>query len=353
MLNNQIPYNNLLSIGQMDFIVSEELKQACHLLKAKTAYLNGFLDASNNSDILSLLNQIKITELKYSMELEGHSIAFSKLFEASIAENNLKDNLAKFIINGSKTKIKDHSKISDYNIFDPLNKSFNTILREKKELQYKSYFTNLTLYTTPNNANIIKFLRSDLQYWMNENNENKDIVIHCLIHHQIRSIGVFSQLNGLISRQYSSLFLGNLANHKIVLPISKYIIKKKEAYQTLFRKAVFENEYENWCLFMIAIFIESIDDLIEKIYQTKALKTLTEARIEKVFDNHLPAKKITDIVFTQPFTKQKQFIEDYFLHRHTASSYLKKLASIGLLIEKKSGRENLYFNKAFYDILLG
>lgn len=353
MLNNQIPFNNLPAIGQINFVVSDELKQASEQLKIKLAYLNGFLDASNTAEIAPFLDLIKITDLKFSMELENHPTAFSKLFEASVSENQMNDNLAKFIINNSQTTIKDGNKLKDYLLNDSMNKSFNIVFRERKEIQIKSYFTNLTLYTTPNNANSINFLKSDLNFWMNDNTTNNSLIMNCLIHCQIRAIGVYTQFNGQIARQYSNLFLSQLANHSFTLPISKQLVKQKEAYQTLFRKAVFENGYEAWCLFLFEIYTEAISDFIEKINAYKTIKAQTQERIEKSFDDYMPAKEITDLMFMQPFIKQKLFIEKHQLHRHTAASYLKKLTTIGLLQEKKTGRENLYFNKALYDVLVG
>ena len=56
-------------------------------------------------------------------------------------------------------------------------------------------------------------------------------------------------------------------------------------------------------------------------------------------------------IFEQPYCRISNLVDKKIAKRQTASEYLKKLETIGVLKEEKAGRENLYVNIKLMDIL--
>ena len=56
-------------------------------------------------------------------------------------------------------------------------------------------------------------------------------------------------------------------------------------------------------------------------------------------------------IFEQPYCRISNLVDKKIAKRQTASEYLKKLETIGVLKEEKAGRENLYVNVKLMDIL--
>ena len=56
-------------------------------------------------------------------------------------------------------------------------------------------------------------------------------------------------------------------------------------------------------------------------------------------------------IFEQPYCRISNLVDKKIAKRQTASEYLKKLETIGVLKEEKAGKENLYVNIKLMDIL--
>jgi Fic family protein len=63
------------------------------------------------------------------------------------------------------------------------------------------------------------------------------------------------------------------------------------------------------------------------------------------------ALKQAELVFVRPYCRIAHVVEAGLAQRQTASAYLKQLAAIGILREHKVGREKIFLNPAFIDLL--
>ena len=87
--------------------------------------------------------------------------------------------------------------------------------------------------------------------------------------------------------------------------------------------------------------------LINQIYellQTTIEKVKTEAK-------EIYSRELVDLLFIQPYCKISFLTEEGIASRNTASKYLKRLVSIGILELEKIGNESLYLNKQLYKLL--
>jgi Fic family protein len=63
------------------------------------------------------------------------------------------------------------------------------------------------------------------------------------------------------------------------------------------------------------------------------------------------SEDLMEVVFSNPYCRIRFIEESTGVARQTASTYLKKLADLGLLQERKIGREVYYINQPMIEIL--
>ena len=61
--------------------------------------------------------------------------------------------------------------------------------------------------------------------------------------------------------------------------------------------------------------------------------------------------ELIEILFSQPYCKNKILVDNEIASRNTASKYLNELVKLNILKIHKEGKETLYLNTQLYDIL--
>jgi hypothetical protein len=88
----------------------------------------------------------------------------------------------------------------------------------------------------------------------------------------------------------------------------------------------------------------------EKIEAVKALMDDT-VRYVKATLPRIYSRELVELLFTQPYCRTGDLIENQIASRNIAAKYLKELAARGVLLQRKEGREVLYINSKFLDLL--
>ncbi|MFP4538968.1 MAG: hypothetical protein ACLFPA_11790 [Dichotomicrobium sp.] len=63
------------------------------------------------------------------------------------------------------------------------------------------------------------------------------------------------------------------------------------------------------------------------------------------------SRELIESLFILPYTRVTDLVEKGLGHRNTVSRYMKELERIGVVIRLKEGREVLYINHKFLDLL--
>ena len=63
------------------------------------------------------------------------------------------------------------------------------------------------------------------------------------------------------------------------------------------------------------------------------------------------SRELVGVIFTQPYSRIGNIVEAKLGNRKTASKHLKELVAKGVLEEHQEGRENIYINVRFLDLL--
>jgi Fic family protein len=88
----------------------------------------------------------------------------------------------------------------------------------------------------------------------------------------------------------------------------------------------------------------------DKIVAVRGLLEETTARMRRDA-GHIYSRELAELVFVRPYCRIAHVVEAGLAKRQTASVYLKELTAIGILREHKMGREKIFLNPAFMDLL--
>ena len=211
--------------------------------------------------------------------------------------------------------------------------------------------TTETIYTPPEGEELLRDKLADLERFMHADDDIEPLVKLALIHYQFEAIHPFADGNGRTGRVLGILFLTYKGLLDLpVLYLSRYIIEHKQDYYTLLRNVTEKGEWEPWILYML--------DAVEQMSAVTrdrilAIRALMEDTMERV-KTELPkiySKELVELLFRQPYTKNRVLVEAGMAERKTASVYLHELERIGVLRSQKMGTETLYLNVRLYDLL--
>jgi Fic family protein len=63
------------------------------------------------------------------------------------------------------------------------------------------------------------------------------------------------------------------------------------------------------------------------------------------------SKELVELLFSQPYTKVLNVVNEGIAHRQTASTYLRELERIGVLKSLKVGKEKIFLNVKLFELL--
>jgi hypothetical protein len=353
LLNSQFPYNQLPKLHDITLEISPALENACKTCWKSLYHLHGYIDALSPESLKDDLLLLQISDAKYSFDLDHEPVSFTRLFEGFSSENTLNDKTLTMIFHYISYLQSTH-KI-DLNTLKPAYshsyKRNQDLFRDKAEVNVKSYHTNLTLYTAPNQAFVMNPLKHEIDLLFGKPAREDELIDMSLCHFQLRAISPYTHLNHHVARVYTQLWVKSLRLNFNFLPISRIISQDRETYQVMMRTVVNDNKYADWCHYFIEIVNEGSRYLLDRLKMIQGLKKHTLEMMDKYTVYKLPATELLPVVFSRPFIKPKYLVDKLHCHRQTAYIYLEHLVKAGILIEKKSGREKLYLHKRLFDVL--
>lgn len=204
----------------------------------------------------------------------------------------------------------------------------------------------------PQNVEDIKRLLKNLEEYINNDSDDVDPLIKmAVIHYQFESIHPFYDGNGRTGRIINVLYLvlKNLLDIP-VLYLSRYIIKHKSKYYKLLQQVRTKNNWEDWILYMLDGVETTSRETVVLINKIKNLMEETETKLK----NEVPkiySKDLLETLFLHPYTKIEFMVKKLGITRQTASTYLEKIESAGLVRKEKIQKSNFYINIKLFELL--
>lgn len=207
------------------------------------------------------------------------------------------------------------------------------------------------IYTPPEGEEVIRNQLHNLEVYIHQEDDIDPLIKLAVIHYQFEAIHPFLDGNGRAGRIINILYL--VQQGLIVLPImylSKYIIEHKSDYYKLLRGVTEEGDWEPWILYMLDAVEKMANYTHDKIESIYRLMEDTATKIQQELP-HLYSKELVELIFYRPYCKIKLLEEAGIAKRKTASNYLHEMEEKGFLQSQKVGKEKLFINTPFYDIL--
>ncbi len=210
--------------------------------------------------------------------------------------------------------------------------------------------TGATVYTPPMGVDLLRQKLAEWERYIHDD-ATDPLIRMAIMHYQFEAIHPFADGNGRTGRILNLLFLVEQGLLDApVLYLSRHIIRNRADYYRLLLRVTTDAEWQEWILYMLRAVtetarwtkakIESIRDLLKTTAQN------VRERLPKIY-----SRELAEIIFVQPYCRIGDVVAAGIAQRQSAAVYLKALVSIGILEERKVGREKLFINPALLRVL--
>jgi len=322
------------------------------------AELKGVSSSIPNENIL--INTLGLQEAKDSSAIENIITTHDDIYKTELNLDGFKSLDAKEVQNYISALKKGFQLISKNRILRN-----NDIIEIQSELEknkagfrkvpgtaLKNATTGETVYTPPQDFETISDLMSNLEIFINDESlsDCDPLTKMAIIHYQFESIHPFYDGNGRTGRIINVLYL--VMKDLLDLPIlylSRYIIKNKGLYYELLQDVRDIDKWEDWVIYMLEAIEQTSKETIILIGKIKDL--IFEYKYLLRDNYKFYSQDLLNNLFKHPYTKIEFIEKDLGVSRITASKYLNKLATDGLLRKEKLGTGNYYINERLMKIL--
>ena len=217
----------------------------------------------------------------------------------------------------------------------------------------KNAITGETIYTPPCCEDVLREKLAALEAYihLDQPDDPDPLIKMCLIHYQFEAIHPFADGNGRTGRMLNTLYLvqqGLLTEP--VLFLSGYILQHKNTYYSLLNAVTEEGQWQDWIMYMLTAIEETSKRTAGLIRDIIALKNHIEKELQRVLGASYD-HELLQLLFKQPYLKIELIEKAGIAHRQTASTWLKKMTTAGLVRPLKRGRTTYYINHRLMELL--
>jgi Fic family protein len=354
--NPGIPYNDLPDLPPAQDIESKAVLRKCIDATRKLEGLRQAARLIPNQDVL--INSIPLREAQDSSEIENIVTTNDRLFRFANTDGEHADPATREILR-YRTALRngfDNLKARPLTVQTAVAlcrtiKDYDLDVRALPGTTITNRSTDQVVYTPPEGADVIRAKLSNWEQYLNADDGVDPIIRMAVGHYQFEAIHPFPDGNGRTGRALNILYL--IDQKLLDLPIlylSQYINGHRERYYKLLSGVTSEQAWEPWILFMLDAVEQTAQWTTDKI---EALKRLMDDTVHyvKLVQPKIYSRELVELIFTQPYCRVADLVGANVASRNIAAKYLKELAAAGVLEQRKEGREVLYLNTRFLDLL--
>jgi Fic family protein len=349
------PFDKLPFLPPEVDLESKAILKQCIEARAAVAELKQAAELIPNQGVL--INTLPLLEARASSEIENIVTTADRLFRFRESEGKA-DGPTKEALRYGSALLEGFRTLEDH----PLNtrtaeevcskiKGIAMSVRRVPGTTLANERTGELIYTPPVGEDRLRELLSNWERFLHEQVELDPLIRLAAAHYQFEAIHPFTDGNGRTGRVLNSLFL--IQENLLTLPIlylSRYIIAHKADYYRLLLGVTRDEAWEDWIVFILKGVAETARWTTGKIAAIRDLQercvTYVRQEIPKIY-----SRELVDAVFEFPYCRISNLTDRGIAKRQTASVYLKELVRIGVLEEKKSGREHLFINTKLMQLL--
>ena len=194
---------------------------------------------------------------------------------------------------------------------------------------------------------------SDLEKYINTDDDLDALIQAALIHYQFETIHPFLDGNGRVGRLLITLFLmdkGILTTP--ALYISYFLKKNRVEYYDRMTEVRTKGNYEQWIIFFLQAIMESAGDATSTIDELITLHDTNTSVISKLGRASKNTMLVFDYLESNPIIDIGKTAEALSITFNTASSAVRRLVDADILVQTGGGGRNRTFAyEAYLDIL--
>ena len=207
-------------------------------------------------------------------------------------------------------------------------------------------------YIPPSVEDMIQAM-SDLEKYINGDDDIDVLIRAGLIHYQFETIHPFLDGNGRIGRLLITLFL--MENKVLSTPalyISYFLKKNRIEYYDRMNEVRLKGNYEQWIKFFLEAVYESAKDAVETIDKLTSLHNNYCLKIKGLGRRAKNAMRVFEYLESNPIIEIQKTAKELEIAFNTMSSIVKDLISIGVLEQTSTQTRNRTFAyKEYLDVL--
>ncbi|MEE1620959.1 Fic family protein [Zafaria sp. J156] len=210
--------------------------------------------------------------------------------------------------------------------------------------------TRRAAYTPPEGRAVIDEKLGSWEKFVNADHELDPLTAMALAHYQFEAIHPFDDGNGRTGRILNVLMLvaaGLLS--RPVLYLSRYIIGHKDEYYASLRAVTSDEAWTDWVEYVLEGVRQTSSSTLQKAARTHVLQSTVKQQIGRTIPN--ANIRLLDVLFEQPYCRIANVMDACAVSRPTATKWLKSLVQHGVLEEVHAGRELLFINTRFLELL--
>jgi Fic family protein len=354
------PYNDLPSLPPQAELESRAVLKACISARAAVAELKAAGRLIPNPGVL--INSIPLLEARASSEIENIVTTTDQMFlfdgvsegEADAATKEALRYRAALWLGHQALRSRPLSTNTAVQICRAI-KGVDMDIRKTPGTHLSGDRSGQRIYTPPEGEALLREKLANWERWMHgtlPGSADIDPLVRMAAgHYQFEAIHPFSDGNGRTGRVLNLLYLVEQGLLDLpVLYLSRHILRNKAGYYNGLQAVTETGAWEPWLLYMLGGVTDTARWTMHKIV---AIRDLLEATAERMRREAAPiyTRELAELVFVRPYCRIVHVVEAGLAQRQTASVYLKTLVDVGILREHKLGREKLFLNPAFIDLL--
>ena len=354
------PYNGLPALPPMVDVESRAVLKACISARAAVGELKAAGQLIPNQGVL--VNSIPLLEAQASSEIENIVTTTDQMFLFDGASEGEADPATKEALRYRTALWEGYQALKTR----PLStntavqicraiKGVDMDIRKTPGTTLSNDRTRQVIYTPPEGEGLLREKLANWEQWMHGTlpgtAEIDPLVRMAAGHYQFEAIHPFTDGNGRTGRVINLLYLVEQGLLDIpVLYLSRHILRNKADYYSGLQSITETGAWEPWLLYMLSGVTETARWTMNKIVAVRGLLEETTERMRRDA-SQIYSRELAELVFVRPYCRIAHVVEAGLAKRQTASTYLKELTAIGILREHKMGREKIFLNPAFIDLL--
>lgn len=349
------PYNELLPPPAADELETKDVLRAAIGASAALAQLDQAVVSIPNPTVP--INSIPLLEAQASSEIENIVTTTDELFrhigdDTSAADPATRETLRyrTALHRGFRLTNERGLTASTAAAVCSIIKAREMKVRAMPGTRIANPNTNEVIYSPPEGRDLIEGKLSEWEKFVHTDEVNP-LVRMAAAHYQFEVIHPFSDGNGRTGRILNVLMLVEAGLLRMpVLYLSRYIIDTKNDYYRLLLAVTATGAWEEWILYVLRGIEKTSRMTLRKIDAIRDLQDDFGQR-SRTISKGTAHSEFQSVLFEQPYCRINTVVERCDVSRPTATSWLSSLADAGLLQDLKVGRDRLFINREFLNLL--